>query len=182
MPKYIALLAGINLGKRRIKMDALKKHFESMVFQEVETVLATGNVIFVSKLRSAAKVESLVESGLHTRLGYEVATYVRTPDELACVVSNSPFGLADDKSDGFSVQVQFFKEPLLKKLAAPVSKIETATDRFAVVGRELYWRVTGRLSDSLVWSSAEMKAVSLPRGTTRNMNTVIKLTDSLHTR
>lgn len=153
-------------------------HFEAMGFEDVQTIQAAGNVLFDSKTRSSAKVESIVESGLLASLGYAVATFVRTPDELALVISKSPFVLPNDKSDGFSVQVQFFREPLPKKMAAQVTKIKSATDRFAVIGRELYWHVTGRMSDSLIWATPEMKGVGLPPGTVRNMNTVLKLTES----
>lgn len=175
MPEYIALLAGINLGNRRIKMGDLKRRFDDMGFEYVQTVLASGNVIFETSLRSSDKVESLIEANLKKGLGYDVSTFIRTQKELADVVSQSPFALPGDKTDGFSIQVQFFKQPLPKKLAAQISKIKTPADRFAAVGRELYWRVTGRMSDSTVWASPEMKALSLPRGTVRNMNTVLKL-------
>jgi uncharacterized protein (DUF1697 family) len=158
MPTYVALLAGINLGKRRIKMAALQSHFEDLGFEAVQTILASGNVILDSK------------------------TFVRTPDELAQVINNSPFTLPGDKADGFSVQVQFFKEPLSKKMAAQVSKIRTATDQFEALGRELYWRLSGRMSDSIVWNSNDLKAVGLPAGTTRNTNTVVKLLESLSNR
>ena len=45
--KYIALLRGINIGrKNRIKMADLKIIFESMGFKDVNTYLQSGNVIF----------------------------------------------------------------------------------------------------------------------------------------
>jgi len=44
--RYVALLAGINVGGRTIKMADLKALFESLGFTEVKTLLASGNVLF----------------------------------------------------------------------------------------------------------------------------------------
>ena len=44
---YVALLRGINVGGRNVKMDRLREIFESLGFSNVETFIASGNVIFV---------------------------------------------------------------------------------------------------------------------------------------
>ncbi|MDI6723867.1 MAG: DUF1697 domain-containing protein [Methanobacterium sp.] len=44
--KYIALLRGINIGSKRIKMADLIKSLESMNVKNVKTYLQSGNVIF----------------------------------------------------------------------------------------------------------------------------------------
>ena len=50
MLKYIAFLRGINVGGHKpIKMEALAKAFASLGFQNVKTVLASGNVLFESR-------------------------------------------------------------------------------------------------------------------------------------
>jgi uncharacterized protein (DUF1697 family) len=175
MPQYVALLAGINLGKRRIRMDALRALFEAMGHRQVQTVLASGNVILDSRIRSVTKLETAIECKLHSALGYAVTTCLRMPAELQAVVDDSPFPVSENTDSACSIQVQFFREALPASKAARVRKIRTPTDAFAVIGRELYWRVTGRLSDSEVWASPEMKALALPAGTMRNMNTVVKL-------
>ena len=44
---YAALLRGINnVGPRIIRLDDLRKVFESMGFKAVKTLLASGNVLF----------------------------------------------------------------------------------------------------------------------------------------
>jgi len=48
MPRYVALLRGINLGGHTVKMDRLKKLFEELGLKNVETFIASGNVIFES--------------------------------------------------------------------------------------------------------------------------------------
>jgi uncharacterized protein (DUF1697 family) len=46
MPRYIALLRAINVGGHLVKMDALRRHFEELGFDPVETFIASGNVMF----------------------------------------------------------------------------------------------------------------------------------------
>ncbi len=54
MPRYIALLRGVNLGGHTVKMDRLKKLFEELGFKKVETFIASGNVIFETGSKNAA--------------------------------------------------------------------------------------------------------------------------------
>ena len=49
MTRYVALLRAINVGGHTVKMDALRKHFSRMGFANVETFIASGNVIFDAK-------------------------------------------------------------------------------------------------------------------------------------
>ena len=47
MTRYIAFLRAINVSGRRVKMDHVRKLFEALGFSNVETFIASGNVIFV---------------------------------------------------------------------------------------------------------------------------------------
>ena len=47
MPRFVAFLLAINVGKGHVvKMDSLRRAFESLGFSKVETFIASGNVIF----------------------------------------------------------------------------------------------------------------------------------------
>lgn len=47
MIRYIALLRGINVsGHKKIKMVDLREMFQKMHFENVETYIQSGNVIF----------------------------------------------------------------------------------------------------------------------------------------
>jgi len=48
MTRYIAFLRAINVGGHTVKMEHLRGIFESMGFSNVETFIASGNVIFAS--------------------------------------------------------------------------------------------------------------------------------------
>ena len=79
MPPHAALLRGINLGNRRVKMDELRGHFEDLGLTDAETYLASGNVVFGHSGSDLPGLERRVEAHLQEALGYEVATFVRPP-------------------------------------------------------------------------------------------------------
>lgn len=75
MEKYIAFLRAINVGGTKIiKMEDLKKHFESFGCVNVQTYINSGNVIFETK--ESAGLEAKIEKQLEKALGYKVETFL----------------------------------------------------------------------------------------------------------
>lgn len=175
MTQYFAFLRGINLGKRRVKMDALKLLFEALGFRNVSTFIASGNVIFESKAKDAAKLENQIEEHLASELGYEVDTFLRTGAELAAVGKLDPFPKEPWEKSNWTVHVGFHKGPIAKVDAKKLCGIRTDYDAFHVVGRDLYWLTQGGIADSVVWKLPEVKAIKLPTNTMRNRNTILRL-------
>ena len=91
MSKHIAFLRAINVGGHNVKMDHLRQLFESLGFSNVETFIASGNVIFDAKAGNVKALEKKIETCLQEALGYEVATFIRTTAELAEIASYKPF-------------------------------------------------------------------------------------------
>ncbi len=181
MPRYVAFLRGINLGKRRIKMDALRALFAELPLTDVATYIASGNVLFTSTSRSAAKLEKTIEAHLLERTGWEVPTILRTAAELHQVVTDAPLGDLFADQPHASTQVTFFKAPLPAELATRITATRTATDRFAVIDREAYWRCAVKLTESIVWEDKKTNTYTLPDGTTRNLNTLAQIDALLQT-
>lgn len=171
--RYIAFLRGMNLGKRRLIMSRLKELFEEMGLAEVETFIASGNVLFSSKEKKPAKLEAQIAKHLGGSLGYTVDTFVRTAAEVAAIGEAKVF--PEDGRDGTTVHVGFFHEELAPALANQLAAVRTAEDEFRVKGREYYWLCRVRTSDSKVWTSRAMKAFKLPASSMRNMTSVRKL-------
>src|SRR5262249_14987025 len=111
VPRYVALLRAINVGKRIVKMDRLRAEFEAIGFKNVETLIASGNVLFDSPSKSSAALEKRIEAHLFEALGYEVDTYVRTPTELADVCALRPFADSAEHAASNALYVGFVKTP-----------------------------------------------------------------------
>jgi uncharacterized protein (DUF1697 family) len=92
--RVAALLRGINIGpNKRIAMPALRAIVESLGYQDVETYLQSGNVVFTPKGRGdyAARLSRAIER----ETGHEVAVLLRTGAELAQVVEQNPYFVSD---------------------------------------------------------------------------------------
>jgi len=90
MPRWIAFLRAINVGGHVVKMKDLRSIFESMGFEDVQTFIQTGNVLFDSKDRKSAALEARIEAALKTALGYESSTYIRSIPELQKIAKDTP--------------------------------------------------------------------------------------------
>jgi uncharacterized protein (DUF1697 family) len=170
--KHIAFLRGINVGGHAVKMTELRVTFERMGFDNVETFIASGNVIFDTNTRSTAALERTIERGLREAFGFDVATFVRSPEELVAVAAHTPF--SSKAAAGWkSLYVCFLKQPLSTASARTLKSLATDADQFSTARREVYWLCRENLTGSLVKPAALARA--LGSNTQRNINTVQRL-------
>src|SRR5580698_272669 len=91
MTAFIALLRAVNVGGTgKLPMTELKAICEQAGFAKVKTYIASGNVVFQSKLPEA-KVKSTLEAALAAYAGKPVGVHVRTAFEMAAVLAANPF-------------------------------------------------------------------------------------------
>ncbi|MGA7730778.1 MAG: DUF1697 domain-containing protein [Chloroflexia bacterium] len=172
MPRYIALLRAINVGGHNVKMDRLRKLFEELGFADVETFIASGNVIFTSPNNDTRALEKKIEGHLKKSLEYEVATFIRTAAEIAKIAKYEPFP-NEDIGTG-SLYVTFLAEAPSKEAREKLEAFSNPVDEFHVHGRELYWLCRKQLSESRISGGMLEKAAGMA-GTNRNVTTVRKL-------
>lgn len=178
MPRYVAFLRAINVGGRVVKMDALRAMFEALDFSNVETVIASGNVIFDASTGSAQAIEKKVTSRVSKQLGYEVATFVRTPSEMAAVAKYRPFKPAELSDSGHRLYVGFLHEQPARAAKQGIAKLAGAIDDFHLHGRELYWLCRKKLGDSKISGAQLERTLAMPI-TLRNVSTVRKIAAKL---
>jgi uncharacterized protein (DUF1697 family) len=169
----VAFLRAINVGGRRLKMDALKGHFEDIGLSDVETFIASGNVIFSGGGTETARLERKIEKALREALGFEVATFVRTLPELDKLTKKKPFPKAkQDQLD--KLQVGFIAKTASPKARADVKALSNDNDLLIVQGKEVFWLALGGVGRSKVGGAAIEKALGVPT-TVRGMKTVEKI-------
>ena len=174
MTKYIAFLRGINLGKRRLKMDRLAELFSELGYKNVQTFIASGNVIFESNLTEPDLVTK-TEVHLQERLGYDVDVFVRSMEELQEIGHRDVFYGVD--ASGWTLYVIFMSAELNPREAEVLEELQRDDDRFASVGREIYWLRNGRLSDTTLTPAESAMIGGGESATMRNMNTIVRILD-----
>lgn len=174
MSRHVAFLRAINVGGHTVKMTELRAHFEALGFAQVETFLASGNVVFETKRRAAATVFAReIEARLEADLGYAVATFIRSDGEVAEILRHPAFeASAVAKAGAFSVGIleQALPAPSVKKLMS----LATPIDDFHVHGREIYWLCRKKQSESKITNAVLERALGV-RFTFRGMSTMQRL-------
>ena len=168
--RCVAFLRAINVGGHVVKMADLRAIFESLRLRNVETFIASGNVIFDAPAGDTAALESVIEERLRKKLGYDVATFLRTPAELATAIA-TPFALDDS---GHALWVGFVKTTLAADATSRLLALATEVDAFHVAGREVYWRRAVKVGESKLTGARLERALAGP-STFRNITTVRKL-------
>ena len=169
--KFIAFLRAINVGGRNIRMEKLRRIFESAGLKNVETVIASGNVIFDFRPADARAIEKKVEAILKKSLGYPVVTFVRSLEQLQAIAIHKPFKKIPASATVFVV---FAAEAPPKATQRTLLSAQTASDRFQFRGREIFWLCLTRFSDSKFSGSMLEKILGQPL-TVRNFNTVARI-------
>lgn len=173
MHRYVAFLRAINVGGHIVKMDRLRALFEEMGFENVETFIASGNVIFTSPSTDTQALERKIEARLKQSLGYAVDTFLRTPAELATIAAYEPFP-GENEADCHALYVTFIRDPLQAEAREKLSAFNSPTDAFHTHEREVYWLCGLKMSESPITGARLEKAFG-GSGTMRNVTTVRKL-------
>jgi uncharacterized protein (DUF1697 family) len=163
MTTYIALLRAVNVGGTgKLPMATLKAMCEELGFAQVQTYIASGNVVFKSTL-SATKVQSQLEHALADYFGKAVGVHIRTIEQLSTILAANPFThCAPNRT------VVIFLDQ-----APPVDTLEQIShcknEELALGKNEIYVHYGDGMADS------KLKIPAAKTGTARNINTVTKL-------
>jgi len=175
MSRYIAFLRAVNVGGHIIKMEELRKIFESLGYSNVETFIASGNVIFETNGKTSSSLEKQIEKRLQERFGYEVKTFVRTDKEVAAIASHQPF-LASTIEAAAGLNIGFLTEPMDDSASKKLMLLKTEVDDFHINGREIYWLCKKKQSESTFSNLIFQKSVG--KSTTfRGANTIKRMAD-----
>lgn len=175
MRQYIALLRGINVGGHRVKMDRLRELFEGLGLSDVSTFIASGNVIFSTDSDDIEALSDRIERHLSMELGYEVATFLRTPAQLEEMASFRVPDSGEGTESKHSVYVVLLRAPASEDLRSSLAELRTEMDEFFVSGTEIYWRIEGKLSESPLFGRGLEQLLGGSSTTTRNLNTLRRL-------
>lgn len=174
MPKYVAFLRAVNVGGHIVKMDHLRRLFEALGFSNVETFIASGNVIFDSTSKNTKTLERKIENLLRETFGYAVATFIRSTSELADIAEYKPFKDSELDANGNALYIAFTSDEPSTESTRKLLTFTTDVDDFQVYGREVYWLSRMKISESK-FSGAQLERILGMPATLRNANTIKRL-------
>jgi len=173
MTRYVALLGSINVGGNRLKMAELREALEREDFADVETVVASGNVLFSHDERPSDGLAEKIVHIVSDRFGIETFAAVRSRDELAAAIADNPF--ANDGEPN-RVHTVFTQRPLDQAAFADFVEDYRGPERLAPGTREFYVDFCEGVGDSKLGQA--MRKLKI-RSTARNVRSLQRMLDKM---
>ena len=174
MSVFVSMLRGINVGgQKKILMKDLRSLYESLDFEDVQTVIQSGNVIFCSAGVEIADLTSLIEEKINQTYGFYVHAILRNADEMQRIVQSNPYF---DKASGESrwLHVTFLSHSPTDDDLQKIMDLDFGADAFCVSGREIYLYCPGGSAKTKLTNTFFEKKLNVA-ATTRNWKTANKI-------
>ena len=174
MPTHIALLRAINVGgHKKIAMSDLRGFVAELGFDDVRSLLNSGNLVFRGGAPPDVDLERLLEVEAEERLDLRTTFLVRTAKEWEAVIKRNPFR-EEAESDPAHLVVIFLKDVPTSHAVNALQSAIRGPEVMRAEDRQLYIvypagiarsRLTNRLIEDTLGT----------QGTGRNWNTILKL-------
>jgi uncharacterized protein (DUF1697 family) len=165
MIAYVALLRAINVGGTgRLLMSDLVAMCRDAGFARVETYIASGNVVFESKV-AAPRVKAELEIRLQAHASKPIGVVVRTVSEMQAVLDTNPFPKANPRL-AYAI---FLDGP--PPSDALIHARGRKDENMRLGKREIFVYYPSGMGGS------KLRIPAAKTGTARNMNTVAKLVE-----
>ena len=173
--RYAAFLRGINVGGNvLVKMADVKKIFETLGFENVQTVLASGNILFEAVEKSAKELALMIAAALEKKYKRSIGVIVRSVDDLHDLADKKPFKYIDI-TPATRLYITFLSEKPQTTLKIPYVSPQKDFTILAVTNSEIISVLT--VTEKRGTTDA-MNIIEKEFGknvTTRNWNTIEKI-------
>jgi uncharacterized protein (DUF1697 family) len=178
--KYVAFLRGINVGgHHKVPMVELRKEMEKMHFENVVTLLNSGNIIFDAMAEELAHLEKLISGHLEKTFGFPIPTILRKSANIYGLLSADPFKNVLITKD-IRLYVSFLRKDTEVDLPLPWTSDDDAFKILSISDKT----ILSVLDLSLSKTPKVMEALDRYFGTditTRNWNTIKRIVKKLET-
>jgi uncharacterized protein (DUF1697 family) len=172
MPRFAALLRGVNVGKgNRVLMVEFRRLLEELGYADVRTLLNSGNAVFASAARGGTEHSRAISAALLANFGVSTLVIVKSAAELGAIIKGNPIHLPE--SEHSRLLVVFGQERGALQALGSLHQLAQAAEQFVITPEAAYLHCPAGLLRSKIGSALlgkDGKAV-----TTRNWATVQKL-------
>lgn len=119
MPRFVALLRGVS--PQNLSMSALRECLDAAGYDNVRTVLSSGNVAFSTRATSIDALERRIAADIAHGVGRSFGLTIRSVDALAHLIDRDPFQAFDLPTDAKRV-VTFLSQPIASPPMLPIER------------------------------------------------------------
>ena len=169
----IALLRGINVGGKVLKMADLKSAVAELGFTDIATYLQSGNMVFQAPPAANSELSARIVEAIRVHARMDLAVMVRSSDEWRQIVERNPFPQASEAPRTVHAFI-LDATPEQARLDALAAK-DVGREDWRIVNGTLYLHTPDGFGKSVLAGSIE-RILKVPM-TARNWNTVLALRD-----
>jgi uncharacterized protein (DUF1697 family) len=172
MARLIALLRAVNVGGRKLPMADLRALCAELGWEEVETYIQSGNLVFRAEGGPEA-LEASLEGAIKARFGLDVPVIVRTAGQWAALAAANPFPDAA-RDEPNRLQLLVSKRPPEAGAAEKLMERAQSGEKVKAAGGALWFHYPDGVAASKLTPALIDRACGSP-STGRNWRTVVKL-------
>lgn len=174
MGKYIALLRGINVGgKNKISMVELKELFRQHGFEDVQTYINSGNVIFSSSITDEKIIKEECEEIITKKFKLNIPVLVISFKEFFTTFNNAPTWWDQDENSKHNA-IFIMTSTTMEEVFNEVGEIKPDYEKVGYYGRVIFWSAPIETFSKTRWSKVVSSSL-YNIITIRNANTVKKI-------
>jgi uncharacterized protein (DUF1697 family) len=173
MSAQIALLRAVNVGGIKVSMADLRALIMDLGFDDVRTLLNSGNAVFRSKCDTGTNLENLLETEFAKRAGRPTEFFVRTAEDWKSIIARNPMTDEARRDPGHLLVVVLKRAPSNEEVNALKDAI-VGPEVVEADGKQAYIYYPAGVGQSKLTAKLIEKQLGSP-GTGRNWNTVLKL-------
>ncbi|WP_298190611.1 DUF1697 domain-containing protein [Novosphingobium sp.] len=173
MPRYVALLGSINVGGNRLSMAELREAFEREGLEQVETVIASGNVLFEHEERPVEGLAEMLEWIVNDRFGFHSMVAVLNAAELRHAIEDNPFAADGDEAKVHTLFLDGEVDPAQFRVLVEDHQ-GRGRERLAIGPRSLYIDYVDGVGTSRL-TGAFLERRLGRHGTARNMRSLARI-------
>ncbi len=164
---YIAILRGINVsGSKKLPMAELRALLSNLGFENVQTYIQSGNVVFKSEEKDQKKLESQISEAIKKQYDYDVPVFVITISQWKIAMAKNPF-----------IEEDISKQAITFLATIPTEttfEIESKGDQYKIIDSEVYLYCLNGFGRSKLNNNLFERKLKT-QATTRNWRTIHKL-------
>jgi uncharacterized protein (DUF1697 family) len=173
MTVQIALLRAVNVGGIKVSMADLRTWLAELGFEDVQTLLNSGNAVFRSQNKNGATLEKFLETEFAKRIGSQTDFFVRSVEEWKSIIARNPFSKEARQDPGHLLVVLLKRSPTGEEVEALRAAI-TGPEILQADGKHAYVYYSAGIGTSKLTTKLIEKKLGTPN-TGRNWNTMLKL-------
>jgi uncharacterized protein (DUF1697 family) len=174
MKTWVGFFRGINVGgNNMLPMKSLAALMTKLGYQDVQTYIQSGNVIFRSDKSNVAEIEKHIAIAVAKARGFQPRVLVLSRSDLKKAIEDNPFPNAT--ANHKSLHLWFLSAPCKQANLTGIEKLKATNESFVLTKKIFYFHAPDGIGKSKV--AGRVEELLGVEATARNWQTVTKVSE-----